>query len=191
MSKRVFTDEMIYFMKSNGEKPRPWITEQLNAMFSCSLKIKQVQSKCSELRLFAENDGRLKKGVPSWNKGIPNSTGFSSTRFKKGHKLSERVPVGYESLIDGYVMIKYEANKPMRLKHHVVWESVRGVIPDNHVIAFKDRNALNCDIDNLVLMSRAELVRLAQSFIKYSTPETHETCILLAKLKDARHRAVV
>ena len=188
MSKRVFTDEMINFMKSNGEKPRPWITEQLNTMFCCSLKLKQVQSKCSELRLFAENDGRLKKGVPSWNKGIPNSTGFSSTRFKKGHKLSERVPVGYESIVDGYVMIKHKANESMRLKHHVVWGSVHGLIPDNHVIAFKDRNALNCDIDNLVLMSRAELVRLSQSFIKYSTPETHETCILLAKLKDARHR---
>lgn len=191
MSKRVFTDEMINFMQSNGEKPRAWITEQLNAMFGCSLKLKQVQSKCSELRLFAEDDGRLKKGVPSWNKGIPNSTGFSSTRFKKGHKLSERVPVGYESIVDGYVMVKHKENEPMRLKHHVIWESVHGSIPDNHVIAFKDRNTLNCDIDNLVLMSRAELVRLSQSFIKYSTPETHETCILLAKLKDARHRAGV
>lgn len=191
MSKRVFTDEMINFMKSNGEKPRPWITEQLNSMFGCSLKPKQVRSKCNELGLKAKDDGRIKKGVPSWNKGIPNSTGFSSTRFKMGHKLSERVPVGYESIVDGYVMIKHKANEPMRLKHHVVWESVHGLIPENHIVAFKDKDKTNCDIDNLIMMTRAESIRLSQSFIKYSTPETHETCILLAKLKDARHRAVV
>lgn len=189
--KKIFTDDMINFMRSNGEKPRPWITEQLNAMFGCSIKVKQVQAKCYDLNLKAADNGRLKKGAPSWNKGIPNSTGISSTRFKKGHNLSERVPVGYESMIDGYVMIKHKENEPMRLKHHVIWESVNGPIPDNRIVAFKDKDRTNCDIDNLVLMSRAECIRLSQSFIKYSTPETHETCILLAKLKDARHRAGV
>lgn len=189
MGRKVFTSEMINFISSHGAEPRSWITDKLNEMFSLSLTRKQVQAKCNELGLVAKDNGQRKRGVPSWNKGIPNSTGISSTRFKKGHNLSERVQFGYESVQGGFLMIKSHKNKPMRLKHHVVWEQHNGDIPIDSMVCFKDKDRMNCSIDNLILMTKAESIRLSQSFIKYSTPETHESCILLAKLKAARHAA--
>lgn len=183
MGKRVFTDEMTDFIIKNGSASRSWITEQLNQKFGCSLKLRQVQAKCSDLKLKADDNGRIKKGGDAWNKGIPNSTGFSSTRFKMGHKPKHTAEVGHESMVSGYWFIKYDADKPMKLKHHVAWEKHNGEIPKGHMIMFKDKDINNCSIDNLVLMSRAECIRLSQSFIRYSTPETHESCILLAKIR--------
>ena len=184
MGKRVFTQEMIDFIVKNGGESRIWIAEQLSEKFNCSITRKQVQVKCDDLGLKAKQNGRLQKGCQAWNKGIKNSTGVSHTRFKKGHKPKHTAPVGHESMISGYWYVKYDADKPMKLKHHVVWEKHHGKIPDGHVVAFKDKDVNNCSIDNLVLMSKSECLRLCQSFIRYSTPETHETCILLAKIRD-------
>lgn len=57
-------------------------------------------------------------------------------------------------------------------------------IPKGMVVSFRNGIRTDCRIENLILLTRAELARLNQSYIKYSTPDTHETCILLAKIKD-------
>lgn len=41
-----------------------------------------------------------------------------------------------------------------RLLHRVKWEELRGPIPKDYVVAFKDFDPANCDIDNLVCVSR-------------------------------------
>ena len=66
-------------------------------------------------------------------------------------------------------------------KHRWTWEQHHGEIPKGMVVSFKNGIRTDCRIENLILLTRSELVRLNQSYIKYSTPETHESCILLAK----------
>lgn len=43
--------------------------------------------------------------------------------------------------------------------HHLIWEEQRGPIPPGHKVAFKDGNHLNCDIDNLELLTNSDQVR--------------------------------
>ncbi|TXH45500.1 MAG: HNH endonuclease [Desulfurellales bacterium] len=43
------------------------------------------------------------------------------------------------------------------------WEQANGPIPPGHVVKYRDGNTLNCDIENLYLVSRAENLRLNQN----------------------------
>ena len=131
------------------------------------------------------SDTKFKKGQVPWNKGIKNSTGYSASRWKKGNIPPTARPVGYERINkDGHIEIKVDGHRQMVYKHRWVWEQANGEIPKGMVVSFRNGIRTDCRIENLILLTRAELVRLNQSYIKYSTPETHETCILLAKIKD-------
>ena len=131
------------------------------------------------------SDTKFKKGQVPWNKGIKNSTGYSESRQKKGNIPPTARPVGYERINkDGHIEIKVEGHRQMVYKHRWVWEQANGEIPKGMVVSFRNGIRTDCRIENLILLTRAELARLNQSYIKYSTPETHETCILLAKIKD-------
>ena len=50
---------------------------------------------------------RIKPGTPAWNKGIPNSTGTSATRFKKGNMPRTTKPLGSVGKTkEGHVLVK-------------------------------------------------------------------------------------
>ena len=110
---------------------------------------------------------------------------------KEIHPLNHR-SVGYERItVDGYVEVKVAEPNVFELKHRQIWEQQHGKIPDNHVLVFKNMNKQDCQLENLMLISRAELVRLNQSYRKLATPETNETCVLMAKIKDKTHKLKV
>ena len=48
--------------------------------------------------------------------------------------------------------------------HVYIWENKYGKIPKGYCVIFKDKNTLNPSLDNLMLVSRAELVRLNQKY---------------------------
>lgn len=121
---------------------------------------------------------RFKKGSVPPNKG-KNEDQFRSpeanerckaTQFKKGHTPANAKPVGYERVCkeDGYVYIKVDGVNKMVLKHRWLWEQANGPIPKGYNITFKDGNRQNCELSNLVLMSRADCAR------KRSQDETPE-----------------
>ena len=189
---RIFTPEMIKVLKQHGSSSRADIANLINSKFGSSVTARQVQAKCNDLGLKAGSNGQFGKGQTSWNKGIKNSTGFSSTRYKKGNVPATARPVGYERInADGHIEIKVEGERQMICKHRWVWEQAHGPVPEGYVVSFKNGIKTDCRIENLILLTRAELVRLNQSFIKLSTPETHETCVLLAKLKSKAHELKV
>lgn len=131
------------------------------------------------------SDTRFKKGQTPWNKGLKGVNGVSESRWKKGNIPSTARPVGYERINrDGHIEIKVEGHRQMVYKHRLTWEQHNGEIPKGMVVSFKNGIRTDCRIENLILLTRSELARLNQSYIKYSTPETHESCVLLAKIKD-------
>ena len=135
------------------------------------------------------SDTKFKKGQVAWNKGLKGVNGNSESRWKKGNIPPTARPIGYERINrDGHIEIKVEGVRQMVYKHRWVWEKNYGEIPKGMIVSFKNGIRTDCNINNLILLTRAELVRLNQSFIKYSTPETHESCILLAKIKDKTGR---
>lgn len=78
------------------------------------------------------------------------------TAFKDGHIPHNAYADGTELVRDGRVYIKVPGIRRLQLKHRYVWEKHNGKIPEGHIIKFKDGDFMNCDIDNLYIMSRAD-----------------------------------
>lgn len=113
---------------------------------------------------------RFKPGQTPWNKGKSFDSGGRSheTRFKKGHRAGRAQevyqPIGAERISkDGYIQRKINNDMPFQKRwrgvHILVWEEANGPLPAGHAVTFKDGNKQNLDLDNLVLLSRADLMR--------------------------------
>lgn len=138
------------------------------------IDIKSVYSKANFIGLKKSNEylnssysGRLtverrnketqfKPGMIPWNKGLKGVTfGGKETQFKKGNKPHNTKYDGAISIRDGYKNIRISESK-WKLLQREVWEQHNGPIPDGMIIAFKDGDSMNCDIDNLFMISREE-----------------------------------
>ena len=83
---------------------------------------------------------------------------------------------------DGYIECKFEGERQMKLKHKYLWEKANGPIPSGHALIFKNGIKTDCRLDNLMLVSRAELLAMNRRFKELQRPETKETIALLAKV---------
>lgn len=120
---------------------------------------KMLERESKRLAEFGKNY-QFKKGNVPYNYGQKMSTILyekcQKTMFKKGRKPHNIRQEGEESKsTDGYTYVKI-ADNDWRLKHRVIWEQVNGPIPEDHIVVFKDNNLLNFDINNLLLISKAD-----------------------------------
>lgn len=127
-----------------------------------------------------------KKHVPA-NKGKKMSAEqyakCKDTMFKKGQSPQNYRPVGSERVnVDGYIEVKVEDPGTWRLKHRVVWEKHNGKIPPDKIVIFKDNNSLNCNIDNLMLVSKGENLRVNAMGGGCYTGQAKETAVAIARL---------
>lgn len=133
-------------------------------------------------------DTKFKKGLIPHNKGVKGvcGKGCERTWFKKGKANINSKPVGAEVVTtDGYRKVKVAEPNVWKLKHHLVWEKAHGKIPKGHLIIFKDNNSLNCDLDNLMCISRAEQAVINNKGLNKYTDELKDVAINIAKLKIA------
>lgn len=104
------------------------------------------------------------------------------TMFKPGQKSINKKPIGSERLnVYGYIDIKIGEPNIWKPKHRVLWEKEHGPIPANMVVVFADNNPQNLALDNLRLVSRAELLRLNRSRLIGKSKEITDAAILLVK----------
>ena len=109
--------------------------------------------------------GEFKPGHSTWNKGTHYTAGGRSaeTRFKPGQRGTKHAPIGAERVMDGYRQRKVtDTGYPPRdwvPVHVLLWREHRGEIPDNHVVRFLDGDKTHITLDNLELISRADLMR--------------------------------
>jgi len=113
----------------------------------------------------------FEKGRIPWNKGMKgfDAGGKShATRFSKGNRTGKAhplyQPVGSERFTkEGYLQRKVNdgASTQNRWKsvHVLVWESVNGKVPKGHKIVFRDGDKSNIVVENLELISDADLMR--------------------------------
>lgn len=112
---------------------------------------------------------RFKPGQHSWNKGMKGlNLGGIETQFKPGHRGGKAAelyqPIGTERISkDGYIQRKINDDMPLQRRwrgvHIINWEAVNGPLPKGHALVFKDGNKQNTAVENLELLSRAELMR--------------------------------
>lgn len=117
-----------------------------------------------------------------------------ATQFKKGQRPINELPVG--SIVvnsDGYKLRKKQMEGTLwerwEFLHRAVWEENNGPIPKGMMVSFKDSNKLNCDISNLMLITKAENAMLTHSGLRSEDPDLTEAGLNVARVKLAMNNA--
>ncbi|MCK2097250.1 HNH endonuclease signature motif containing protein [Thauera aromatica] len=159
--------------------PAQQIADQLR------LTLKKVYSKAAALGLnkpgdwIAERSRRVmadpnhpsrrtqfKPGMIPHNKGKPHPARgrAAQTQFKKGSVPHTWRPIGTSRVSkEGYLQRKVSDTgvtaRDYVAVHHLVWRLHGHTVPAGHALVFRDGDKRNFDINNLELVSRAELMR--------------------------------
>lgn len=115
-----------------------------------------------------KRDSQKKKGDIPFNKGLKRKDYMSAssiekvkrTQFKKGNKphntkFDGAIVARKDSSGISYKYIRIEKGV-WQLLHRHIWQQVHGEIPDGYLVAFKDGNTENVNIENLELISMTE-----------------------------------
>lgn len=137
---------------------------------------------------------RFQKGSVPLNKGKKVSPEIYSkmqpTMFKKGQTPLNHRDVGSERVnVYGYIEIKVAEPNRWRLKHRIIWEQVNGTIPRGYNVQFKNHNPLDCRIENLYLISKAEQMAKENSLWAKYPKEIQEVIHLKGVVNRAIHKA--
>lgn len=108
------------------------------------------------------NKGCFKKGNIAWNKGKKGIHLSPATEFKKGDKVGDKHPSwkgGVQISKTDCVYLYSGANKRIR-RPKKVYEDFYGAIPKGWILFHLDRDNKNDNLDNLIAIPRAILVKI-------------------------------
>lgn len=170
------------------------LTNEFNARFGLNESVKQIVYLLKKYKIKSGRSGYFKKGQKTWNAGTKGQglTGANSTSFKKGHRPANTKKNGHERFDarDGFILIKIKERNPYtgcptryEHKHVHIWKQKHGHVPAGMIVAFKNGNRLNCNINNLMLLNRAELLYLNKRNYKNLHNDLKPSMVMLAKLK--------
>lgn len=105
-----------------------------------------------------------------------------------------KLPIGTEKIFNGFVYVKIsetrEKNKThkayhenWKMKAHYLWEKENGKIPKGYCLCYKDGNKLNCELENLYLVTPSELGKLVQNKV-YGYKEYTEVYLDIIRLEN-------
>ena len=161
------------------------ITKQMNDKFEYNFSEEQIKGAMARYKLPTGTGGYFKKGSTPWNKGLKGYMGANKTSFKKGTIPPNYRPVGSERITkDGYIEIKVEDPNKWELKQRYIYEQHHGEIPNNCNVIFADKNIRNFDINNLVLVSKAEMLILNKNKLIFEDKELTKVGVNIAKVID-------
>lgn len=184
-----YTPEQIEFIRENI-KNMIWkeLTMKFNETYGTNLSYKALAATGKRYKIQTGRTGQFPKGLTPWNKGMKGLSfpGMEATQFKPGNVPHTWVPIGSERITkDGYIQVKIQDGKKQknwRGKHILVWEEANGPLPPGHAIIFGDGNKRNFDLGNLLLVSRAQLVRMNQKGLIQDNTDLTKTGILIADI---------
>ena len=186
MTRHEYTEEQGRFIADNAKgRTTKELTKLFNERFDLNLKKSQIRAYKKNHSIKSGVNTQFKKGNTPWNKGKTGlSIGGKETQFKKGHKPHNYRPVGSERVnSDGYVDIKVADPNVWKGKHIIIWEKHNGPVPEGHAVIFGDRDRRNFDIDNLILVSRSQLLTMNQDNLIKKDAELTKTGKVIADLK--------
>lgn len=136
------------------------------------------------------NSGCYRKGDVPWNKGKGMSDEVrekvKGTWFKKGQKAHNHRPIGSTRItVDDYTEIKIAEPNKWALYHRHLYEVEHGVkLKKNEAVIFADGDKSNFDINNLVKVSRANLLYLNNNDLIFDDPELTKTGVNVSKVAE-------
>ena len=100
---------------------------------------------------------------PGWHRGRMRETQFQPG-VRQGVAQRLYKPIGSERVSqDGYLERKVNDDLPLQARwravHLIEWEAVHGRIPAGHALIFKNGDKRDIRLDNLELLTRADLMR--------------------------------
>lgn len=144
-----YAPEVVRFISDNRKKPRKELLALVNEKFGISMTLIGISNFCSRHEFKSGRKGHF-GDREGWSQIV---------QFKTQ-------PIGYETKPDkrGRVYVKVGMPNGYRLKHHVIWEQHFGLIPENHVIVFKDGDDTNFNPSNLIAVHRGAIGTLNRRY---------------------------
>ena len=177
------------------------MARMVNEKFGTSFTPQRMKCFRAQCHIRSGVTGWFQKGRPPGNKGKKQSEYCSpealaasrATQFKKGQKPPNEFPVGTIRVGKlGYLIRKKQMDGSQwdrwEFLHRAIWTEHNGPIPDGMVIAFKDGNKHNCQIENLVMMKRSEMSTMAKKGYWFEDPELTETALNIVRLQQAANK---
>ena len=148
--------ELNFLRKHYPTKGAKWCAEQLGLSRTNLIQYAVKQG----IKYEGPQLGVYQKGSEPWNKGMKYSPpGSEATRFKPGQLPHNARQEGEVYLRDDhgtkYYFIKLKGKRPQPYHRHL-WEQQNGPISKGCVVVFVDGDQMNCVIENLSCISRAE-----------------------------------
>lgn len=183
---KLFNDAQVEWIKKGYRHLS--LNELLHAFnfeFHADIKLSQMRAFVKNHKIKSGRTGHFPKGQLPWNTGTVGVIKANSGTFKKGKQPVNHKPVGSERLnVDGYIEVKTEEPSIWKLKHRVIWEESNGPIPIGHKIVFHDGDKLNCCIENLRILSNAELGLCNRAYkIGKQPTEIRDSIMLISKIE--------
>lgn len=187
-----WTPELIDFLRDNYRLlSLAELTAAFNARFGTNLPKSTIHGALKNHRIQSGRTGRFSQGESPWNKGKAGYMGANATSFRRGNMPNNKRRLWSErTTVDGYVEISVPERNPhtgaatrFRLKHVWLWEGEHGKVPPKHAVIFKDGDRLNCVLDNLMLVSRSELLSMNLHGYREMPEEVKPSVLALAKIE--------
>lgn len=121
---------------------------------------------------------------PGWSTGRMKETQFKKGGFPPNRDPDFYVPGALRVNADGYIDMRTSFAKGARgwtPLHRILWIDAHGPVPKGFALRFKDGDSLNVELDNLELLSRADLMR--RNSIHNFPPVLRSTINVLGQLK--------
>lgn len=190
--RRSFTHEQDHFIR---EEYRRLSLRELAAAFRevfGPIKTEgQIRAYIHNHGIKSGRTGQFTPGFTPWNAGKKGYMGANATSFKSGNLPHNHRPLWSERIgKDGYVEMSVPERNPYtgfptRYKHkHVwIWEQAHGPKPKGTAVIFRDGDNGNFAIENLILVTRAELLALNLQGYKDTPGELKPSVLALAKIE--------
>lgn len=183
-TRHVWTEEeKAYLGEITPGRHHKEIVALVNEKFGLELVQSQVSRAIRQNGFKTGFTGRFEKGHVPFNKGTKGFVKPNSGTFKKGQKPFNYRPIGSERVtVDGYTEIKVADPNVWKLKHRLIWEQHNGPIPKGSTVLFGDGDQSNFSIDNLLLVTRAQLAMLNKNNLIQKDTELTKTAINVVDL---------
>ena len=188
----LFSPEQVAFIKEQYKVySRSELTIEFNERFKTEIKGRQITSFVKNQGIKCGRNGHFGKGHVTWNKGTKGLVKPNSGNFKKGDVPPNSQPVGSERVNSmGVIDVKIAEPNPYvagqmtrwKQKHIILWEEKYGPVPDGHVIIFRDSDKMNCQPENLMLITRKVNAYLNRNGYGTLPGELKLSAIALAKV---------
>ena len=181
--KRYTKEELDFIRKNAPGRHYKEIVEMFNKKFERQIDAKKLNYTLRNHNISTGLSGRFEKGHVPVNKGKKFPGTGNITTFKKGNIPANKMKVGEDVITtDGYVKTKIAEPNVWEYKHKLIWAEAHGPVPEKHSVIFADGNKLNLSIDNLLLVSRAELLMLNRRKLISENSELTKTGLNVVKV---------